>query len=151
MISIFNTSSTNDLPAVSETHTSSTITLKKKKKNADENFLYFSKEITTKNSYDGAYGINSSQTGSTSDKLETSPKEQQQLILQHNIVPDPTHKDTYVTSPNKVESEQIFIEHTDNTGKKIKGFGETALTKVGHWSKSAFNFFRIKNANSGTQ
>ncbi|VDN81196.1 unnamed protein product [Brugia pahangi] len=107
------------------------------------------KEITTKNSYDGAYGINSSQTGSTSDKLETSPKEQQQLILQHNIVPDPTHKAAYVTSPNKVESQQIFIEHADNTGKKIKGFGETALTKVGHWSKSAFNFFRIKNANSG--
>ncbi|VDM14538.1 unnamed protein product [Wuchereria bancrofti] len=111
--------------------------------------LIKNKEITTKNSYDGAYGINSSQTGSTSDKFETSPEEQQQLILQHNIAPVPTHKVAYVISPNKVESEQIFIEQADNTGKKIKGFGETALTKVGHWSKSAFNFFRTKNANSG--
>uniref|UniRef100_A0AAF5Q595 Uncharacterized protein n=1 Tax=Wuchereria bancrofti TaxID=6293 RepID=A0AAF5Q595_WUCBA len=72
------------------------------------------KEITTKNSYDAAYGINSSQTSSTSNKLEASPK----LILQHNIAPHPTHKIAYVISPNEVESEQIFTAHADNTGKK---------------------------------
>lgn len=117
------------------------------------NFLYFSKEITAENTYDGVFGINYSQTGSTSNRFRTSPLEQ--LTLQHvaganSIVPQPTCKATDVLSSNKVESEQIFTEQADNAGKKvIKGFGEAALTKVGHWSKNAFNFFRTKNASSG--
>uniref|UniRef100_A0A0R3S2Y1 Uncharacterized protein n=1 Tax=Elaeophora elaphi TaxID=1147741 RepID=A0A0R3S2Y1_9BILA len=117
------------------------------------------KAITIENTYEGVYGINS-QTGSTSDRLITSPMEQQELTLKHvaeasSIASQPPQNNTDVVSPkkaspNKVESEQILTEQVDNAGKKItKGFGEAALTKVGHWSKSAFNFFRAKNVVPG--
>ncbi|CAG9531524.1 unnamed protein product [Cercopithifilaria johnstoni] len=118
------------------------------------------KEITTENTYEGVFGTNFSQTGSTSDGLRMSPMEQQQFTSQHiaeasSIASQLPRNVADVTSPskvspNKVESEQILTEQAENAGKKItKGFGEAALTKVGHWSKSAFNFFRTKNISSG--
>lgn len=113
----------------------------------------------TEITYEGALGINFSQTGSTSDRFRTSAMEQQ-LTMQHvaevSSIASPHNHNADIVSPsnrnksNKIESEQIFNEQRDNAGKKLtKGFGEAALTKVGHWSKSAFNFFRTKNISSG--
>ncbi|KAL3990228.1 hypothetical protein ACH3XW_30895 [Acanthocheilonema viteae] len=111
------------------------------------------KEITTENIYEEIFGINLSQTGSTSDKLRMSPM--QQVAEASSNASQPPRNAVDVVSPskvssNKIESEQILTDQAENADKKItKGFGETALTKVGHWSKSAFNFFRTKNVNSG--
>ncbi|MCP9257428.1 hypothetical protein DINM_000670 [Dirofilaria immitis] len=115
------------------------------------------KDITIENIYEGVFGTNLSQTGSTTDELIMSPVEQQQIILE-NATPRLTRKVADVISPhttdimssNKVINDQISTKHIGTTGKTItKGFSETALTKVGHWSKSAFKFFRTKNASSG--
>lgn len=103
--------------------------------------------------------MNFSQTGSVSDRLRTLSMEQQQLKLQNVAEASSTasqlpRKVANVSpskvSSNKVESEQMFTEQADSAGKKTtKGFGEAAMTKVGHWSKNAFNFFRAKNVSSG--
>uniref|UniRef100_A0A915PVL2 Non-structural maintenance of chromosomes element 4 n=1 Tax=Setaria digitata TaxID=48799 RepID=A0A915PVL2_9BILA len=87
------------------------------------------------------------QTATASEIFTILPMEQQLPTIKHFVG---ACKATHVILPKKNENEQISIEHVDSAGKKmVKGFGEVALTKVGHWSKSAFNFFRIKNISSG--
>ncbi|VDK72145.1 unnamed protein product [Litomosoides sigmodontis] len=116
------------------------------------------KEITTENKHEGVFGANLSQTGSVSDKLRTSPLGQQSIlqnVAEASSIASQPPRNIADVSPskvlsNKVESEQMFTEQADSTGKKTtKGFSEAAMTKVGHWSKNAFNFFRAKNVSSG--
>ncbi|VDK68251.1 unnamed protein product [Onchocerca ochengi] len=113
------------------------------------------KNITIENTYEEVFGTNISQTGSTSDKIIMSPMEQQQVTLKYiaggnSISQQSTRIAGDVISPNKVENKQISTEDAEIADKKVtKGFGEAALTKVGHWSKKAFKFLRKKSASSG--
>lgn len=102
---------------------------------------------------EGDFAMNFSQTGTTSEEQITPPdqvRSASERAAGNNIAVPPTGQAAEMISLKKLSREQLSTEHAESTDRKTtKGFRGAALSKFGHWSKNAFNFFRTKNTASG--